>query len=201
MELEAGFSNPLRGTGRDATISNRPEVTSTPGEASRPEGKQDKSNPKKEMEYVAAPGHGSGCGHCTGQAKWVPKGQGEQLRKEQKAKTRAEVQKHEDAHASAGGHLAGSPVVREHADGSADGEVPISIPKVDKSNPEKTMSDGDTIIRGAMAPEQPSGQDYKVAGTGAALKAEASAFKNSEEFKILNPKKFPGFQKAEEQTA
>lgn len=188
MELDNGFSNPLRGFARDNQVSSTAEATVSPAPSST-SGNPGATPPDKgkPMEYVAPPGHGSGCGHCTGQAQWVPKEQAEQARKKQKADIYADVAKHESAHQSAGKHLAGAAVVRQHADGSADGEVPITVPKVNKQNPEETMSDGDTIIAAAMAPDKPSSQDYRVAATGAALKSEASSFKNSREFKELKP--------------
>ena len=66
------------------------------------------------------------------------------------------------------------------------GHVPIQMPTLDKKNPDKTIKHADTVIRAAMAPSDPSSQDYKVAAEARAIKAEAEAYKSSQPGQRLN---------------
>lgn len=135
---------------------------------------------KPQQVFVAPPGHGSGCGHCVGQGKWVKPEEAAAAKQADRKQVYDEVMKHEMAHQSAGGHLAGGITVRQHSDGSADGEVPVAIPKVNPKRPDDALRDGQIVVNAAMAPDKPSGQDYRVAAQGRALMAEASAAKNSQ---------------------
>lgn len=90
-----------------------------------------------------------------------------------------EIYAHEMAHKMAGGSLAGGIVIERNQDGiPVAGHVPIKMPSLDPNNPQKTIQDADTVIRSAMAPSDPSAQDYNVAGKARAIKSEAQDFIN-----------------------
>lgn len=89
-----------------------------------------------------------------------------------------EIYAHELAHQRAGGHLAGGIVIEKDANGiPIGGHVPIRMPSLNKANPEKTIQDADTVIRSAMAPSDPSDQDYKVANQARMIKSQAEDYK------------------------
>jgi hypothetical protein len=106
-----------------------------------------------------------------------------ELIKQLKARER-EVIRHEQAHASVGGQYAGSPQYdyekgpdnRSYING---GEV--SIDTSEEATPQQTLRKAEIIMRAALAPAQPSGQDRKVAADAAAmaLKAQAEISKQS----------------------
>ena len=90
-----------------------------------------------------------------------------------------EVRNHEQAHLSAAGGIAVSgahfqyttgPDGRRYATG---GDVSIDISAV-PGDPEATLRKAETIRRAAMAPAEPSGQDYRVASKAAAMAARAT---------------------------
>lgn len=95
----------------------------------------------------------------------------DQVRREQYAKIMA----HEQAHQSAGGHLAGGIVIEYNALGIAvAGHVPIQLPALDPSNPEQAASDAKLVISAAEAPGgDMSGQDSAVAAQGHAILGQA----------------------------
>jgi len=90
-----------------------------------------------------------------------------------------EVRTHEQAHQAAGGGLTGSasytyqvgPDGKRYAIG---GEVSIQAP-VATGDPEADLKRAQTILRSAMAPSEPSGQDLRVAAQARALAADAAA--------------------------
>lgn len=87
-----------------------------------------------------------------------------------------EIYAHEQAHKSAGGALAGNIVIEKNADGiPVGGHVPIKMPALDPNNPQKTIDEANIVIRSAMAPGNPSPQDYKVAAQARAIKAQAQS--------------------------
>lgn len=89
-----------------------------------------------------------------------------------------EIYAHELGHQRAGGHLAGGIVIEKDANGiPIGGHVPIRMPSLNKANPEKTIQDADTVIRSAMAPSDPSDQDYKVANQARMIKSQAEDYK------------------------
>ena len=99
------------------------------------------------------------------QAKW----------QEAKQKRYNEVYQHELAHKNAAGSLGGNIVIEQDSNGWAyGGHVNITIPGLNTENPEETREQALTVIKSAMAPSDPSGQDYKVAGEGRALLAAAN---------------------------
>ena len=90
-----------------------------------------------------------------------------------------EIYAHELAHKSAGGSLAGSIVIEKNADGiPVGGHVDIKMPSLDKNNPQKTINDANTVIRSAMAPSDPSAQDFKVKAQAENIKMRAQAVKS-----------------------
>lgn len=90
-----------------------------------------------------------------------------------------EIYAHEAAHKAAGGSLAGSIVIEKNAEGiPVAGHVDIKMPSLNPKKPQKTIDDANTVIRSAMAPSDPSNQDYKVASKAESLKMQAQAIKN-----------------------
>lgn len=88
------------------------------------------------------------------------------------------IYNHEMAHKMAGGSFAGAISIERNADGiPVSGHVPIKMPVLDRNNPQKTIDHANTVIRAAMAPSDPSGQDYRVASQAQNIKMQALAFK------------------------
>jgi len=104
---------------------------------------------------------------------------------EQQAKIQAlkardtEVRNHEQAHLSAAGGLAISGASFQYAIGpdgqryAVGGEVSIDVSEV-ADDPAATLRKAETIRRAALAPAQPSSQDYSVANKAAAMANKAS---------------------------
>ena len=91
-----------------------------------------------------------------------------------------EIYAHELAHKRAGGSFAGDIVIERNAEGiPVGGHVAIQMPTLDKTNPQRTIDHANTVIASAMAPADPSAQDYKVANQAKAIKQQAIAFKNN----------------------
>ncbi|MDR3231192.1 MAG: hypothetical protein LBT65_07115 [Synergistaceae bacterium] len=90
--------------------------------------------------------------------------------------TEREVVAHEAAHKAAGGRFAGaaSYTYTQGPDGRSyitGGEVPINVPASD--DPEETLRNMEQVVRAALAPGSPSGQDLSVAASAAAAAAQA----------------------------
>ncbi|QPK64982.1 hypothetical protein IVG45_08600 [Methylomonas sp. LL1] len=89
-----------------------------------------------------------------------------------------EVRSHEQAHLSAAGGIAVSGANFQFVTGpdgqryATGGEVGIDISAV-PGDPEATMRKAETIRRAAMAPAQPSAQDFSVASKAAAMANKA----------------------------
>ncbi len=87
-----------------------------------------------------------------------------------------EIYAHEQAHKSAGGALAGAIVIEKNSDGiPVGGHVAIKMPVLNPNNPQKTIDEANIVIRSAMAPGDPSPQDYKVAAKAREIKAQAQS--------------------------
>ncbi|WP_219821531.1 putative metalloprotease CJM1_0395 family protein [Sneathiella aquimaris] len=90
-----------------------------------------------------------------------------------------EVRNHEQAHAAAGGQYAGSPSY-EYQTGpdnqryAVGGEVKIDTAPI-AGDPAATITKMDVVIRAALAPAEPSGQDKAVAAAASQRRAEAQA--------------------------
>ena len=79
---------------------------------------------------------------------------------------------------NAGGALAGPIVIEKNEDGiPVGGHVNIKMPSLNPANPQKAIDDANTVIRSAMAPADPSGQDYAVANQAQNIKMRAQAMK------------------------
>ena len=90
-----------------------------------------------------------------------------------------EIYTHESAHKAAGGSLAGSIVIEKNSEGiPVGGHVAIKMPTLNPNNPQKTIDDANTVIKSAMAPSDPSDQDYKVASQARGIKMQAQAMKD-----------------------
>lgn len=90
-----------------------------------------------------------------------------------------EVRAHEQAHARTGGPYAGAPSYEfeRGPDGkmyAVSGEVQIDTAPID-GDPAATIVKMETVIRAALAPQEPSGQDSRVAAEARAAKSEAQA--------------------------
>ncbi|HCB10796.1 MAG TPA: hypothetical protein DEO94_01305 [Cyanobacteria bacterium UBA11991] len=95
------------------------------------------------------------------------------------AKNYNHIYQHEVAHKAAGGQYAGAISIEKDANGiPVSGHVPIQMPVLDKNNPQKTIDHANTVINAAMAPSDPSGQDFKVANSAQQIKMQAKAVKN-----------------------
>lgn len=91
-----------------------------------------------------------------------------------------EIYNHELAHKRAGGSFAGDIVIERNEEGiPVGGHVAIQMPTLDKNNPQRTIDHANTVIASAMAPSDPSDQDYKVASQARAIKQQAIEFKNN----------------------
>lgn len=85
-----------------------------------------------------------------------------------------EIYAHELAHKQAGGSLAGPIVIEKNSEGiPVGGHVSIKMPVLNKENPEETIAQADTVIKSAMAPSDPSAQDYRVAAQAKSIKSQA----------------------------
>ncbi len=106
-----------------------------------------------------------------------------------------EVRTHEQAHAAAGGAAAGAPSYsyQQGPDGrlyAVGGEVPIKA-SVSSSNPTAAIQQLEQVVRAALAPAQPSGQDRAVAAGAQAqiaqLRGQAAQESQAETEAALNP--------------
>lgn len=94
---------------------------------------------------------------------------------------------HEMAHKNAGGVFAGAISIERNSEGiPISGHVPIQMPTLDKKNPQKTIDHANTVISAALAPSDPSAQDYKVANQASQIKMQAQALKNNNQGKKLD---------------
>jgi len=74
------------------------------------------------------------------------------------------IMNHEKAHQSVAGSLGGSIVIEKNSDGVAfAGHVPIQIPEVNEGNTDTSKKQNEQVKASALAPSDPSGQDYMVA--------------------------------------
>ena len=86
---------------------------------------------------------------------------------------------HELAHKTAGGKYAGAITIEKNADGIPfAGHVPIQMPVLNRENPQATIDHADIVIKAALAPSDPSAQDYKVASEARQIKFQAQSIKN-----------------------
>ena len=89
------------------------------------------------------------------------------------------IYQHELAHKNAAGSLAGPIVIEKNSEGiPVAGHVSIKMPTLNKDNPKETINHADTVIKSAMAPSDPSDQDYKVAAQAKSIKSQAEQIQN-----------------------
>lgn len=92
---------------------------------------------------------------------------------------------HEMAHKSAGGQFAGAISIERNSEGiPVSGHVPIQMPTLNKKNPQQTIDHANTVIRAAMAPSDPSGQDYKIANQASQIKCKLKLLKQNQGKKL-----------------
>lgn len=90
-----------------------------------------------------------------------------------------EIYAHELKHKNAAGSLGGAIVIEKDANGvPTGGHVDILMPTLNKKDPDKTIKHADIVIKSAMAPNDPSDQDYRVAAKARSIKAEAETYKS-----------------------
>ncbi len=93
---------------------------------------------------------------------------------------------HELAHKMAGGSFAGAISIEKNSEGiPVSGHVPIKMPVLDKLNPQKTIEHANTVIRAALAPADPSAQDYKVAAEASSIKSKAENLKQGSKLNVI----------------
>ena len=90
-----------------------------------------------------------------------------------------EIYAHELKHKNAAGSLGGAIVIEKDANGvPTGGHVDILMPTLNKKDPDKTIKHADIVIKSAMAPNDPSDQDYRVAAQARSIKSEAESYKS-----------------------
>lgn len=103
----------------------------------------------------------------------------------------AEVRLHEQQHVSTGGqYVTGGPsyTYQTGPDGNRyaiGGEVGIDVAPIE-GNPEATIQKMQTVAAAALAPAEPSGQDYKVAAAARQAEAQARAELNAQKAEEAN---------------
>ena len=86
---------------------------------------------------------------------------------------------HELAHENAAGSIAGPIVIEKNSEGiPVGGHVSIKMPTLNENNPQQTIEQADIVIKSALAPSDPSNQDYKVASQARQIKAKAESLKS-----------------------
>ena len=91
-----------------------------------------------------------------------------------------EIYAHELAHKNAAGALAGPIVIEKDSNGiPVGGHVSIQMPAVDPNNPQKAIDQADVVIKSAMAPSDPSAQDYNVANEARRIKIHAEEIQST----------------------
>lgn len=99
-----------------------------------------------------------------------------------KEKINSEVMEHEKAHQQVAGELGGPIVIEKGSDGVAiGGHVPILIPEVTQGNAEITKEKNERVRAAALAPKDPSSQDYFVAAQAQANINKALMFINKKD--------------------
>lgn len=93
---------------------------------------------------------------------------------------------HELAHKIAGGSFAGAISIEKDANGiPISGHVPIKMPTLNKKDPQSTIEHAKKVIKAALAPSDPSSQDYKVAAEATAIKNKAEKIKTQKQLNYI----------------
>ena len=99
----------------------------------------------------------------------------------------SDIYSHELAHKSAGGQYAGAIEIERNEQGiPIGGHVPIQMPVLNKNNPQRTIDHANVVMRAALAPADPSSQDYKVANQANQIKMQAQAIKSKHQGQKLD---------------
>lgn len=122
---------------------------------------------------------------------------GRKLSKEDaQRKSHSDVEKHEAAHLAKAGKYATTGIcIDKDSNGIAvSGHVGVSMPKLDKRNPDETIAHAKAVIASAEAPasfDELSDADRSVAAAGRATLAEAQSFKAQNKYNNAdNPFRF-----------
>ena len=92
-----------------------------------------------------------------------------------------DIYAHELAHKRAAGSYAGAIVIEKNSEGiPTGGHVAVKMPSLNKKNPEETIKHANIIIKSALAPSDPSAQDYKVANSAKRIKQQAENIKSKQ---------------------
>jgi len=159
-----------------------PDKPNTPGTTPGQKSTQNADPGEQLVDFPAPKGHGAGCGHCMPTSMMGGKVKAKDLQKLKQASLQETISKviaHERAHQAGAGGLAGPMSIHVGSDGSVSGEVPIQMPGLNLKNLAQTIANLGKVIAGALAPGDPSGQDYAVAGQARAKLAEAQALQAS----------------------
>lgn len=168
VPMPAGLSQPLRaaGLGAGAVEGRPPEL----------EGASREPAPAEEADELEEGEKGEGSAKVGGAEAELSE---EEQRELQLLKERdAEVRAHEQAHVAAGGRYVTSQASYDYQIGpdgrryAVGGEVGIDTSEV-SGDPAATIEKARTLIRAALAPADPSAQDYRVASSARAMETEA----------------------------
>lgn len=195
----AKSSKPQAPAANESTAAGNPFLAAKPAESIAPQQTQQENSADGQVQVkipVAQEAHGAGCSHCMSQfigQKVVTAKRGEVAQLGQEAASKAlsgakqnmlaETRRHEEAHASTAqsyGLQTGPIKVNDDGSGSVDIQVP-EMPQVSQgdtgasSKLQAFMNKAKGLRAAAMAPKDPSGQDYKVAQAGDGLVAKAQA--------------------------
>lgn len=97
-----------------------------------------------------------------------------------------EIYRHELAHKNAIGNLGGPIVIKKDKNGIAfEGHVEVKMPVLNPDNPDETIQHAKKVINSALAPSNPSNQDYKVAHEAQEIMQRAQDIKNGSKLNYL----------------
>ncbi len=92
------------------------------------------------------------------------------------------IYSHEAKHKAKAGSLGGPIVIEKDKNGiPTGGHVSIKMPVLDKNDPQSTIDDAKTVISSALAPNDPSKQDLKVASEARTILNKAKNIKNEKQ--------------------
>lgn len=133
------------------------------------------------VQAIEAPEGGSASSAADGPGKLSEE---ERAQVERLRATDRKVRAHEAAHASVGGAFAGSPSFQFVTGPNGQvfavaGEVPIDVSPV-RGDPEATIAKMQVVKAAALAPADPSSQDFKVAAAAEAQRQKAQAELNAQ---------------------
>lgn len=166
-----------------------------PGQGTNPMGLDRMQAPgQAQKPLIALSGGGKDCVGCFGiNNGLVTQEQLEKL----KSSRLAEIMSHEQAHASAAGGFGGAIHIEYDGNGiPVGGHVPITMPGLDRMNPEDSLRAFQTILNAALAPSDPSGQDMAVAASAQSRIGQAQLLINQKQQQGENPpgRQTPGSQ-------